>query len=249
MQTVDVTRYIIGVLVLLAILVMAVMALSPKIKGKLPDLKWVKEIRIVKIIVIGFILIIGILTVREFLPEEWKIFREFWDKHQSYCWLASTGLACLIVWVSLQKSAPAHATTSGGHGGHGGHEGGGWLWIVILVFFFGFGLVWPAIQTIFGLGQGVPAVATATPSGPINSGPWVSVTATPDVWTPVVVGKGMYAHWTIDGPGHILYRFNNSPEVEDWSGQQVVTSAPHGPYTAFFKAKGTNSVSLKVYLR
>ncbi|MBU6390577.1 hypothetical protein KGQ31_03460 [Patescibacteria group bacterium] len=157
-------------------------------------------------------------------------------------------IALLAIQALKPKTpAPAHAA-SGGHGGHehaAGLGAGGALLIIFALMTAASG-----VTTWLGLGKSETPAGNANNRAAINEGPYIRVTAQTDVWTPKIVGAGLYAHWAIEGPGHILYKTDKNPtEVEDWSGQQVIQTAPVGPYTVFFKAKGPNPVNVRLYLR
>ncbi len=188
-------------------------------------------------------------------------FKSEWGLSKSYVWtewsilkaLVGIGiLAKIIHWLfkKVTNSGPA-TPQAGGHvqtDDTGGLATFGRIVIGFIVLFTAIHFIKVLFPGVWQDNQRSYGQTVVQPNNQLGQGPFVRITPDTNSWTPLVVGKDMYIHWAIEGPGHILSRFNDSPEQEDWSGQQVVTPTPVGPYTVFFKAKDTNSVSLRVYV-
>ncbi len=156
-------------------------------------------------------------------------------------------LVGIIVWL-LQKAGRTGgtATTStahppaSAHGSGGGESSGSGLkafaWIALLGL-----LVFLAVRGgAVGTGQQTVATQTVDRSFRIfaNSGNPISK----------FIGQGTNICWTVEGSGHIMYRFDNEPWKEDWSGQMIRLPNCNRDRTVQIMAKGEEIVPVRIYL-
>lgn len=66
--------------------------------------------------------------------------------------------------------------------------------------------------------------------------------------TPVFVQQGVNICWTVEGSGHILFRFNDGPEQEDWAEQQLRLPNCNVDRTFYIRSKGADTVPVRIYL-
>jgi len=248
-HVVDVTRYVIGALVLLALLVPVVLFIWPKVKGHIPSPKWPKiswiNGRALVALAVGILIT---LTVREFWRPRWD---QFFASHGQYAWLvvlAANVLFCLL----FGRRMGTHGHTTGGHtaaAGHGhdsspsvGRAALKTLALLILVAICG---------SIYQTWK-VVGVAESRQAGgrfPVTTQPHVvekPLDLPAGQWTPFRVEPGWNLFWVT--PSHIQFKFGlDERPQDDYPGVTLRLPRRVAPYTVWL-TPGQNTQWVRVYL-
>ena len=199
------------------------------------------------------IAVLCVLMIAFFFPQ--LTFLKAWEWFDSSTLEVSRGvwrigiLALIVglVWFvkrHMEKKVSNEGSETVGHTsgtGHGEKKSGLVKWLVI-----GF-LVYLAVQFVGAARewqrQNAPELV-----GQSSRERSFRVQANPGIPTAVFLGRGTNVSWTIEGPGHIMYRFNGGPEQEDWQGQNLRLPNWNDDRTAYLRSKESFPVTVRVYL-